>query len=172
MEHTAQEVTTATLDAATGELDNGLKKIKHCLEQLTDAQIWWRPAPSMNSIANLLLHLSGNVRQWIVAGVGGAADTRNRPQEFSERSPIPKQELLQQLESTLGAARQVLGQISSAELLQELRVQGFEVTGVSAIFHSVAHFQGHVQEIVNLTRSQLGDEYQFEFVPKTEEQGA
>jgi Protein of unknown function (DUF1572) len=65
-------------------------RIKHCLGQLTDEQIWWRSHPSLNSIGNLILHLCGNVRQWIVAGLGSAADSRNRSAEFSERGPISK----------------------------------------------------------------------------------
>ena len=61
---------------------------------------------------------------------------------------------------------------STADLVGRRRIQGFDVTGIGAVFHSVAHFRGHVQEIVHLTRSQLGDAYQFDFVPKTPEQGA
>src|SRR6266702_8297067 len=74
-----------------------LPKIERCLEVLTDEQIWWRANPQSNSIGNLILHLSGNVRQWIVSGLGGAADGRDRPAEFSEHGPIPKDELLRKL---------------------------------------------------------------------------
>src|SRR5262245_12614016 len=75
------------------------KRIVHCLDQLNDAQLWWRPHESMNSIANLILHLCGNIEQWILSGVGGALDIRDRPQEFSERVPIPKEQLVQRLAS-------------------------------------------------------------------------
>lgn len=172
MQDTAQEFATATINAAAGELDSAVKKLKHCLNQLTDEQLWWRPSPSMNSIANLLLHIRGNLRQWIVSGVGGVPDTRNRPLEFSERGPIPTQELLQRLESTVAEVKAVLVQSSPADLVNERPIQGFHVTGIAAVFHSVAHFQGHVQEIVNLTRTQLGDHYEFAFVPTTPEEGA
>ena len=79
--------TDNTLSNAVGkevceELDAALRLIKHCVNQLTDDQLWWRPSESMNSVANLLLHLCGNLRQWIVSGVGGAADVRERQKEF------------------------------------------------------------------------------------------
>lgn len=167
-----QDLTTATTNAAIRELDNAVNKITHCLDQLSEEQVWWRPTESMNSIANLILHLCGNVRQWIISGVGGAEDTRNRPQEFSERGPVPKDELLRRLNATVAEAKATLENVSAADLVQSSRIQGFDVTGIAAIFHSVSHFQGHTQEIIHMTRCQLGDEYRFDFVPKTPEEGA
>ena len=105
---TADELTTAVGTEAANELASALAKIKHCLGQLTDEQVWWRSRPSLNSIGNLILHLCGNVRQWIVAGLGGAADSRDRPAEFTELGPIPREELLRKLEAVVGEARAVL----------------------------------------------------------------
>lgn len=167
-----QDITTATKNAAIDELGDAVKKIAHCLGQLASDQVWWRPSHSMNSIANLILHLCGNVRQWITAGVGSADDIRNRPLEFSEQGPIEKDELLRRLGATVEEAKGAIANASTADLVDRRRIQGFDVTGIGAVFHSVAHFRGHVQEIVHLTRSQLGDAYQFDFVPKTPEQGA
>ena len=172
MHSSAEELSAAITAAAVGELDNGFKKITHCLKQLSQEQVWWRPAPSMNSIANLMLHVSGNIRQWIISGVGGATDTRNRPQEFSERTPVDKDRLLLQLEATIDEAQRTLAVASIDQLIDNRRIQGFQVTGIAAVVHSVSHFQGHVQEIVHLTRTQLGEGYAFEFVPQTPEQGA
>ena len=170
---------SATLDSlsnlvgneASGELDEALRIINHCVNQLTDDQVWWRPSESMNSVANLLLHLSGNVRQWIVSGVGGVADVRERQQEFDQRSSTPKTELMQQIESAVADAKMALSETSVEELLRIRPVQGNDVTGMQAILHSVAHFRGHAQEIVHMTRCQLGDSYEFDFVPPTSEQG-
>ncbi|MCP3696766.1 MAG: DUF1572 domain-containing protein, partial [Planctomycetaceae bacterium] len=78
MPATLESVSTAVTGHACQEFDEALRIITHCLDQLNDDQTWWRPSESMNSIANLLLHLSGNVRQWIVSGVGGAPDVRKR----------------------------------------------------------------------------------------------
>ena len=71
--------------AANQELTNAFDRIRHCLGQLSDEQVWQRESEAMNSIGNLILHLCGNVRQWIVSGIGGAKDVRQRPNEFSER---------------------------------------------------------------------------------------
>jgi hypothetical protein len=89
---TADELAAVVGTAAAHELDSALNRIKHCLGQLDNEQVWRRSQPSLNSIGNLILHLCGNLRQWIVAGVGGASDLRHRPAEFAERGPIPKEE--------------------------------------------------------------------------------
>jgi hypothetical protein len=167
-----EPVSNAYLAASRHRLSEAVKRIKHCLGQLNDEQIWWRPHDSMNSIANLILHLCGNVRQWIIAGVGSAADVRNRPGEFAERSRITKAELIRQLDEIAQHTDAVLARLSERELLQPRRIQGFEETALSAIFDSLTHFQGHTQEIVFLTRLQLGNAYQFAWVPATREQGA
>src|SRR6266481_6556559 len=149
-----------------------LPKIERCLEILNDEQIWWRANPQSNSIGNLILHLSGNVRQWIVSGLGGAADSRDRPAEFSEPGPIPKEELLRKLEAVVDEARAVLARQTARQLLEARRIQGFDVSGLAAIFDSVPHFRGHTQEIVGLTRLRLGDAYRFAWAPTTPDQGA
>jgi endonuclease III-like uncharacterized protein len=146
---------------ANKELDQSLKKIAHCLAQLTDDQIWWRPNESQNSIANLILHLSGNLRQWIIAGVGGAKDTRDRSREFSRRDPIPKSTLLIQLQQTVAESSQVLLNLTPADLLRPRHIQYADLTPLAAMLHTIGHFQGHTQEIIHMTRRQLGDGYQF-----------
>jgi uncharacterized damage-inducible protein DinB len=147
-------------------------KINHCLKQLNDTQVWSRPRESMNSIANLVLHLCGNVRQWIISGIGGEPDVRDRPKEFSERNPIPKDELIRRLDAIVRQADTVLAQVIDEQLLEPRRIQGFDETVLSATFESLAHFNGHTQEIIYITRLQLGDAYQFFWRPATREQGA
>jgi uncharacterized damage-inducible protein DinB len=154
------------------ELTQALGRIKHCLDQLTDAQVWQRPAEKMNSIGNLLLHLAGNVRQWIVSGVGGARDNRRRQAEFDERGPISRTDLWNKLQATIAEAIAALAKPDADEWQRVRRIQGFEVTGLGAAVHSVAHFRGHTQEIIHQTRTLLGDSYRFAFVPTTKEQGA
>jgi hypothetical protein len=166
------QLVEAVTAAANQELANALKRIRHCLDQLTDEQVWWRPAESMNSIGNLILHLEGNLRQWIVAGIGGEKDSRQRPKEFSESGPISKPILLGRLEDTVGQAHEALNKISAQDLLRKRTIQGFAVNGLEAIFDSVPHFRGHTQEIIHLTRSLLGDAYQFAWTPSTLQEGA
>jgi hypothetical protein len=167
---TANDVARALTDNAREELTEGLSKIEHCLNQLTDAQAWWRPRPEMNSIANLMLHLAGNLRQWIVAGVGGAPDVRNRPGEFADRSGAPKSEAFAKLQGVIRACDAVLARLGPDDLLAPRRIQGYDLSVTRAIFHVIPHFRGHVQEIIHMTRAQLGERYKFNFVPTTPEQ--
>lgn len=169
---TADELAATVGTAAAHELDSALKRIEHCLGQLNDEQVWRRSQPSLNSIGNLILHLCGNVRQWIVSGVGGASDVRNRPAEFAEQGSIPKEELVRRLEAVVEEAKGILVRVDARQLAEMRRIQGFDVTGAAAIFDSVPHFRGHTQEIVHMTRLQLGDAYQFAWTPATPEQGA
>jgi hypothetical protein len=169
---TADELAAAVGAAAAHELDSALSRIRHCLGQLTDTQVWHRSRPGLNSIGNLLLHLCGNLRQWIVAGVGGAPDVRNRSAEFAEQGPLPKDELLRRLQTVVEEAKRTLAGVDARRLAEARRIQGFDVTGVGAIFDSVPHFRGHTQEIVHMTRLLLGDAYRFAWTPATPEQGA
>jgi hypothetical protein len=158
------------VDAARDCFAEGLRKIEHCVEQLTDEQVWWRPRGEMNSIANLMLHLAGNLRQWIISGIGGEKDERNRPQEFADRSRAPAAELLAKLRRTVAEADVVLAKLDAERLAQTRRIQGFDTTVLAAAFDTIAHFRGHTQEIIHMTREQLGGAYRFDFVPKGKEQ--
>ncbi|HWE36965.1 MAG TPA: DUF1572 family protein [Isosphaeraceae bacterium] len=160
------------LGVARRHLAESIGRVEHCVGQLDDAQVWWRPAAGLNAIGNLLLHLAGNLRQWVVAGVGGATDTRDRPAEFAERGPIAKGELLRRLHAAVAEADAALAVLDPARLTEPRRIQGFDETALSATWHSLSHLTGHVQEIVLMTRLQLGDRYRFAFVPSTPEQGA
>ena len=129
-----------------------LPKIERCLERLTDEQVWWRPNPECNSIGNLLLHLSGNARQWIVSGLGGAVDKRERQSEFDERKEIPRQQLLELLQGTLFDVDQTLSIFDPARLLETFQIQGTQTTALNAIFHVTEHFSMHTGQIIMLTK--------------------
>ena len=150
----------------------GMDKIEHCLAQLDDQQVWWRPNEELNAIGNLLLHLSGSVGQWIVAGLGNVSDTRDRPGEFAERQAIPKDQVLQQLQAVVEKATKAIRGISADDLLAMNRIQGFEVSRMHALLHCITHFQGHVQEIISLTRQQLGAQYKFQWTPESGTSGS
>ena len=162
----------AFIDVARRQLAERADRIGHCVGQLDEAQVWWRPQESMNSIANLLLHLCGNLRQWIVSGVGGEPGLRDRPGEFSERRAIPKDELLGEFRAVVAQVDEVLANLEDSRLLEPRRIQGFDETVLSATWHSLEHLGGHAQEIIYITRLQLGDCYRFAWSPSTTEQGA
>jgi uncharacterized damage-inducible protein DinB len=129
-----------------------LPKIERCLELLTDEQIWWRANPQSNSIGNLLLHLSGNVRQWIVVSLGGAADARDRDSEFAQRNIVPRDELLARLKQTLSEADATLAKFDVDKLLERHVIQGLNVTALEAIFHVVEHFSMHTGQIIMMAK--------------------
>ena len=129
-----------------------LPKIERCLERLSDEDVWWRANHESNSIGNLLLHMAGNARQWIVCGVGGAIDGRVRQQEFDQRSGIPGRELLERLRKTLAEVDDVLAGFDQARILEQRRIQGYDVTVLEAIFHVVEHFSMHTGQIILLTK--------------------
>jgi hypothetical protein len=157
------------LAEARGELAMAATGMKHCLGQLNESQVWWRPSASMNSVGNLLLHLCGNLRQRFRSVIAGLPDDRDRPGEFAERGPIPTAELLLRLEEVIGAADAVLASLTPSRLLESRRyrsLRGETVGTVQAVvLQTLLHLSGHVQEIIYITRLQLGDSYQFRSPP-------
>ena len=135
--------------------DEYLPKIERCLEQLTDEQVWWRANEESNSIGNLILHLSGNARQWIVSSLGGTADNRVRQQEFDERTTIPRAELLSRVRTTIADVDKVLANFDPALILDEYSIQGTTATALEAIFHVTEHFSMHTGQIILLTKMLL-----------------
>lgn len=138
-----------------------LPKIERCLERLGDEQVWWRPNERSNSIGNLLLHLEGNARQWVVCGVGGAADLRERDAEFAERATITRADLLARLRATLSEVDAVLARLDPDRLLEQRRIQGLDVTTLRAVFHVVEHFSMHTGQIIQLTKLLTGGDLAF-----------
>lgn len=142
-----------------------LPKIERCLDVLTDEQIWWRANAQSNSIGNLVLHLCGNARQWIVCGVGGAAGARDRDAEFAQREVIPREELTVLLKGTLRDVDATLSQVDSARLLESRTIQGLDVSVLDSILHVVEHFSMHTGQIILLTKLLTSGDLRFyEFV--------
>lgn len=147
------DVSLAFIQQARGFLrDEYLPKIERCLEKLTDEQVWWRSNSESNSIGNLLLHLSGNARQWIVSGLGGEVDARQRQAEFDELRIIPRDELLSRVRTTLRDVDATLAAFDPSRLLERFKIQGTESTALDAIFHVTEHFSMHTGQIILLTK--------------------
>lgn len=150
-----QHIGKAFIDQARNLLANQyLPKIEICLKSLRVEDVWWRANFESNSIGNLMLHLSGNARQWIVSGLGGAPDRRERQAEFDAKSGPSKEQLLSGLKSTLAEADRVLEEFDTARLLDDYQIQGSEVKALEAIFHVVEHFSMHTGQIILLTKMQ------------------
>src|SRR3954471_13410790 len=129
-----------------------LPKIEKAIESLSPEEIWWRANEQSNSIGNLILHLSGNARQWIVGGLGGAADHRERQTEFDERRLLSKDELLNNLKETLRDVDQVLAAFDGERLLQRFHIQDMDVVALEAIFHVVEHFSMHTGQMILIAK--------------------
>jgi len=138
-----------------------LPRIQQCLGELTEEDVWWRGHETDNSIGNLIFHLCGNVRQWIISGIGGASDVRNRPREFAERGPVTKSELLKNLETTLQEADRTLEQFEPGKLLEVRHIQRDDITCLEAISHVVEHFAQHLGQIIYITKLRRGIDLKF-----------
>lgn len=138
-----------------------LPKLRLAVEPLSEDAVWWRANESSNSIANLMLHLAGNIRQWIVSGCGGAADVRQRSTEFRARAGKNKTELLAHLTLAVRDADEVIGGLSADELLRERQIQGRSVTVFEAVYHVVEHFSTHTGQIILLAKLHAGEQVKF-----------
>jgi uncharacterized damage-inducible protein DinB len=127
-------------------------KLRRAVEVLPADRLWWRPDELSNSVGNLLLHLNGNVRQWIVCGVGQASGSRERSAEFSARGGPGAAALLADLEATLSEVDRILGGLSVDNLLEPRSIQGRDLTVLEAVYHVVEHFSLHLGQIVLLAK--------------------
>ena len=130
-------------------------KLRKTVSALPERALWWRPNEQANSVGNLLLHLEGNVRQWIIGAVGGAPDVRNRAGEFGMREGSTRDDLLRHLETTLDEADAVLEGLQPAQLMERRRVQARDVSVLEAIYQVVQHFGYHLGQIVVIAKEQV-----------------
>jgi hypothetical protein len=156
------DVTRLFLDFSRRKLlDHYWTRLRTCVEPLTDEQVWWRPNPASNSIGNLILHLNGNVRQWLVASFNRQQDMRDRPAEFAADDGLPASELLARLGTTMSDAGEVLDRLTEADLVAPYEIQGYHVTGLEAVYQVVEHFGLHYGQIAYIAKSLVGRDLGF-----------
>ena len=127
-------------------------RLRECVESLNDEQIWWRPNPSSNSIGNLVLHLNGNVRQWLVDSFNKKEDHRDRPAEFAATGQISGKAILEALDLTITEASMVLDRLTEADLIAPYEIQGYDVHGLDAVYQVIEHFGLHYGQIGFITK--------------------
>lgn len=149
------------LDYSCKKLNQQALRICECLDRLTDEQLWIRHGEHENAVGNLVLHLSGNVRQWIGCGVGGKADVRARDREFAARGDIAGADLKERLTSVAEEATAIIGGLKAARLAETTRVQNYEMTVLEAIYHVVEHFSLHAGQIFYATKLLAGADLGF-----------
>ena len=148
----------------THVLGEYVPRIGQCVELLTAAELWQPPSPHNNSVGNLLLHLAGNTRQWILAGIGEKPDQRDRDSEFAaDGSDAPTADaMMAQLTGTVTAAVEVLERLNPAQWLEIRRFQGkWDQTCLAGALHVMEHFSGHAGQIYAYTKQVRGIDLKF-----------
>jgi uncharacterized damage-inducible protein DinB len=165
-DHLAQHLSSCLLRQARHSIEDCyLPRVVACLRKLSDDDIWWRPNRASNSAGNLVLHLEGNIHQWIGSGLGGKPDIRRRDREFQERGPIPREMLVARLRKEVRAACRVLQSLSAKDLEAIYAIQGFRVSGAQAVSQVVEHFAYHCGQIIYVTKLRLGHDLKFTQLP-------
>ncbi|MCS6952214.1 MAG: DinB family protein [Bryobacterales bacterium] len=136
-------------------------RIQACLGRLTSEQVWARGSENENAVGNLVLHLCGNVRQWVGFGIAGWPDIRVREQEFAARGGLNPQELGERLDRAVQEAVSILRALPSARLGDRTRVQNYDLTVLEAIYHVVEHFAGHTGQILYATKQMTHEDLGF-----------
>ncbi len=149
------------LDISVEKLNQYTSRILACLDQLTPEQVWLRGGDHDNAIGNLVLHLCGNVRQWIGFGVGQKPDIRMRDREFAARGGLEISELKTRLETVVREACDIIGALEPSRLVESTRVQGYDVSILGAVYHVVEHFSHHAGQIIFATKAFTGNDLGF-----------
>jgi uncharacterized damage-inducible protein DinB len=155
MDALENKITADFLDVSSRKLGQMTEYLTTCVKKLTDEQIWQRQGAYENAVGNLMLHLCGNARQWIMHGVGGAPDVRVREKEFSANGGMSRAELIALFESTMNEATAVIAAVPVKRMTERITPQGRDVSVLEAIYQVVGHVQQHVGQIILVTKQML-----------------
>ena len=151
MPHKITKMTTTIakefIDVSISKLKEDTVKIEKCFNEFIEEDIWKRPNSSSNSVGNIILHLCGNIRQYIISSLGGKEDIRKRDEEFSIKGGHTKTELFNNLSSTIDEAIAIIKNCNENDLVKIRYVQGFEKSGVAIIIQVVEHYSYHTGQI-------------------------
>jgi uncharacterized damage-inducible protein DinB len=151
----------AFLTYSVQKLRQNTERIVTCLDRLTPEQVWSRGGENENAAGNLVLHLAGNVRQWIGSGVAGRENIRDRDSEFAARGQVSPDGLRALLQTNVDEAAAVIEKLTPERLAETIRVQGYEVTVLEAVYHVVDHFSQHTGQIIFATKLLTGADLGF-----------
>jgi Protein of unknown function (DUF1572)/Clp amino terminal domain, pathogenicity island component len=151
-----QQITADFLDVSCRRLGQMTEYLTACVKKLNDDQIWQRQGAYENAVGNLILHLCGNARQWILHGVGGVPDLRVREKEFSADGGMSGAELIALFETTMEEAKRVIAAVPAGRMVERITPQGRDVSVLEAIYQVVGHVQQHVGQIILVTKQMLG----------------
>lgn len=130
------------------KLKRNLGQIVRCAGLLTAEELWQRPNEHSNAIGNLIIHLTGNVSQWIVDGIAGETYPRDRDAEFAQRETLDTAVIVNRLEAAVARAIEIISELGAESLAQHRSIQGYDVSVLRAVLHVVEHFSWHTGQIV------------------------
>jgi hypothetical protein len=136
-------------------------RVERCVAELSEEEVWWREHETNNSIGNLVLHLTGNLGQFILSGIGGMEDKRDKEREFLERQRTPKVDLIQGLKQALFEADETLSRLDASRLLESTTIQGRERPIFQVIAVVVEHFALHCGQIIYIAKLKTGKDIKF-----------
>ncbi|MFN0137038.1 MAG: DUF1572 family protein [Phycisphaerae bacterium] len=139
--------------AVAAKFRQDLSQIVRCSGILTTEELWTRPNEHCNSVASLILHLTGNITQWVIAGLHGESFDRDRPAEFAAREQRPASEIVPPLESAVARVTHIIGSLTADQLVARYSIQGYDVSGVDVVYHVGEHFAFHTGQIVHITKA-------------------
>lgn len=140
------------ITACVEYFEENTKKLISCLNELDEPEVWKRPNENSNSAGNLILHLCGNIRQYIISSIGHLPDTRERDKEFSAIDGYSKKELINKLSETVDEALNIIRNVSAEELLRKRQVQSYFLSGINIIVHVTEHYSYHTGQIIFWTK--------------------
>ncbi len=155
------DLSAVFLRTSAARLRQSASRVQECLGRLDDGQIWARAGEPSNAIGNLVLHLCGNLRQWIGYGVARQPDIRERDREFSARGDLSRAELRERLQAVVDQAAGVIETLSAERLAETVTVQKYRLTLLEAIYHVVEHFAQHTGQIIFATKQITGQDLGF-----------
>ena len=148
----ADQLIIEFIEQSWHRIDENTPKVIKCMNELEEDDIWKRPNHSSNSVGNIILHLCGNITQYIISSLGGAEDKRERDKEFSTNGGYSKSELVEKLSSTIDKAKAIIKTMDKQSLLRKRSVQGFEYSGMGIIIHVTEHYSYHTGQIIFWTK--------------------
>ena len=135
------------VENALYRMDESTRMIDIAFMHLGEQDVWKRPNKISNSLGNLILHLCGNITQYVISSLGETEDNRMRDSEFDTSSGLNKAELLEKLKITVNKAKEVIRNATPEQWLKKRKVQGFDFSGVGVVFHAVEHYSYHTGQI-------------------------
>jgi len=143
------DLSRAVIDEVKDRLVRGFpQQVRACLDALSDEQIWWRPNPGSNSVGNLVLHLCGSTRHFLGRAVGGTDYRRDRPAEFAEQGPVPRERLRALFDETVAETESVLAALTPARLMEVTDGAGEPFTVLNLLLRTSHHWAVHVGQMV------------------------